>query len=86
MAMVAAAAERLDNISGRLALMEGRLNALENPVKYDHVADVPYWGRDVIERLTEQGKLVGDENGKLGISGDLLRTLVIADRILKGSD
>lgn len=49
--------------------------------KYQNVDEVPAWGKDTIEKLIKKEVLKGDENGNLNMSDDLLRTLVIHDRL-----
>lgn len=46
---------------------------------YDTVDELPF-GRDTIEKLIKKGLLAGEGDGKLGITYDLLRVLVINDR------
>lgn len=46
---------------------------------YDTVAEVPDWGKATVEKLIRKKYLQG-ENGGLGLTNDLLRTLVINDR------
>lgn len=48
---------------------------------YKTLDDVPAWGKSTIEKLINKKALRGDENGDLNISNDLLRTLVIHDRL-----
>lgn len=50
--------------------------------RYDYVDDnMPEWAKDTIKKLMEKGVLKGDEEGKLGLSYDLMRQLVINDRM-----
>ena len=49
--------------------------------KYQNIDEVPAWGKDTIEKLIKKEVLKGDENGNLNMSDDLLRTLVIHDRL-----
>lgn len=46
---------------------------------YNTVAEVPEWGRATIDKLIRKGYLQGENDG-LGLTNDLLRTLVINDR------
>ena len=52
-----------------------------NTNTYKTLEDVPTWGKPTIEKLINKNVLRGDENGNLNISNDLLRTLVIHDRL-----
>ena len=47
---------------------------------YDSIDSVPEWARPTISKLIERGFLKGDENGKLDLDKNMLRTLVILDR------
>lgn len=53
----------------------------KNTKTYKTLEDVPNWGKPTIEKLINKKALRGDENGDLNISNDLLRTLVIHDRL-----
>ena len=53
----------------------------ENEMIYKTLEDIPAWGKSTIEKLINKNALKGDENGNLNISNDLLRTLVIHDRL-----
>lgn len=48
--------------------------------KYHKVDDCPKWAKPTVAKLVERGDLKGDENGNLGLTTDLTRTLVIVDR------
>ena len=51
-----------------------------NAMVYDRVHDCPAWAQNTVQRLVNKGFLQGDENGKLGLTEDLMRVLVINDR------
>lgn len=53
--------------------------------RYQQLEDVPQWGRDTIRRLVEAGHLMGTGEG-LDLSADMVRTLVIVDRMISGGD
>ena len=46
---------------------------------YNSVSAVPAWAKPTVEKLTCKGWLLGDEHGKLDLTEELLRTLVIND-------
>jgi len=46
--------------------------------------DVPDWAQPSIQRMKDKGMLRGDATGCLNLSADLMRTLVVLDRILEG--
>lgn len=47
---------------------------------YNSVSECPAWARDTVQKLVNKGFLQGDEKGRLELSTDLLRLLVINDR------
>ncbi len=47
---------------------------------YHTVEEVPVWARDTVQMLCDRGALQGDEKGKLNLSEDMVRILVILDR------
>lgn len=53
----------------------------ENAKKvYNTVDAVPAWGKATVQKLVNKGFLQGDDKGKLALTTDLLRLLVINDR------
>ena len=64
--------------------MGTELEELRNTVKYkiyDYVDEnMPEWARPTIQKLVDKGFLKGDEEGKLGLTYDLMRMLIINDR------
>lgn len=55
-------------------------NAEKAKKVYDTVDAVPTWGKATVQKLVNKGFLQGDDKGKLALSTDLLRLLVINDR------
>ena len=55
----------------------------DDMVYYQTQADIPAWGSDTISKLVEAGALQGDGDGNLNVSQDMLRTLVVLDRLGK---
>ena len=53
----------------------------EDMIIYKTLKDIPDWGKSTVEKLVNKNVLKGDENGNLNITNDLLRTLVIHDRL-----
>lgn len=53
----------------------------KNSKIYKTLEDIPAWGKTTVEKLVNKKAIQGDENGNLNISNDLLRTLVIHDRL-----
>lgn len=50
-------------------------------ITYNTLAEVPAFGRATVTKLMEAGALKGDASGKLNLSHDMLRQLVINDRM-----
>ena len=46
------------------------------------VTDVPEWAQDAVQKLVDDGVLVGSGDGKLDLSLDMLRTLLVCQRII----
>ena len=55
-------------------------NAEKAKKVYNTVDAVPAWGKSTVQKLVNKGFLQGDDKGKLALSTDLLRLLVINDR------
>lgn len=71
-----------------------RLDELENPkqeereeieMRINTLEEVPSYAKETIEKLVSSGYLNGNGNG-LNLSEDMIRILVILDRILKGEN
>ena len=64
--------------------MGTELEDLRNTVKaiiYDYIDDnMPDWARPTIQKLVDKGFLKGDEEGKLGLTEDLIRMFIVNDR------
>ena len=46
------------------------------------VDDVPGWAREETQRLIDRGALKGDAHGKLDLSMDMLRTMIVCQRMV----
>lgn len=53
---------------------------------YSTINDVPEWGRKQVSYFVEKGYIAGETNGKLNISYELLRNIVIMYRILEDKE
>jgi hypothetical protein len=58
-----------------------REEALDMP-RYDSVAEMPQWARVGVQRLIDRGVLSGVGNGKLDLSLDMIRTMIVCQRML----
>jgi hypothetical protein len=47
------------------------------------VTDAPEWALDSLQSLADKGALMGDEHGNLGLSMDMVRTLVVCQRMME---
>ena len=47
------------------------------------VTDVPEWAQDAVQKLVDDGVLVGSGDGKLDLSLDMLRTLLVCQRMIE---
>lgn len=54
-----------------------------NP-RYATIDDVPTWARDDVQRMIDSGVLVGDGGGKINLSRDMLRTMIVCQRMMDG--
>ena len=48
------------------------------------VMDVPAWAREETQRLVDRGVLAGTTGGKLDLSLDMLRTMIVCQRMMDG--
>ena len=52
----------------------------DDMVRYDSIDDVPGWAQDTVRALMDAGALQGDDQGRLGLSLDMIRGMVIGKR------
>lgn len=50
--------------------------------RYDSVAEMPQWARADAQRLIDRGVLQGNTDGKLDVSEDMIRTMIVCQRML----
>lgn len=50
--------------------------------RYDSVAEMPQWARADAQRLIDCGALQGNTGGKLDVSEDMLRTMIVCQRMV----
>lgn len=50
--------------------------------RYDSVAEMPQWARAGVQRLIDRGALQGNTDGKLDVSEDMLRTMIVCQRMV----
>lgn len=67
--------EELRKLQERVAELEKRCAV------YDYMDDnMPQWAKPTIQKLMDKDALVGDEKGRLGLTMNTIRTLVVLDR------
>ena len=49
-------------------------------VRYDSIDDVPGWAQDTVRALMDAGALQGDDQGRLDLSLDMIRGMVIGTK------
>ena len=54
----------------------------DDMVRYNKIEDVPAWARSDAQRLIDRGALRGNERGELDLSPDMLRTLIVCQRMV----
>ena len=52
----------------------------DNMVRYNKIEDVPDWAQDTVRALMDAGALQGDDQGRLDLSMDMIRGMVIGKR------
>ena len=52
--------------------------------RYATIDDVPGWAREETQRLIDRGVLAGTTGGKLDLSLDMLRTMIVCQRMMDG--
>lgn len=54
----------------------------EDMTRYNTIDEVPSWAQEETRRLIDRGALQGDENGNLNITMDMLRTMIVCQRMV----
>lgn len=54
----------------------------KNMTRYNHIAELPAWAQAEAQRLVDCGALKGDADGRLDLSLDMLRTLLVCQRLI----
>ena len=71
----------LDMIRG---MVIGKRYADARSPRYATIDDVPAWAREETQRLVDRGVLAGTTGGKLDLSLDMLRTMIVCQRMMNG--
>lgn len=73
--------KEIDYLKNAADKLGDRITRLENPMVYDYVDDnMPQWAKETVSKLISKKIIIGDDQGKLGLTYDTLRLLVILDR------
>ena len=62
------------------AMAAKNIDEEDNMVRYDSIDDVPGWAQDTVRALMDAGALQGDDQGRLDLSLDMIRGMVIGKR------
>lgn len=62
-------------------LFKDLLKGDDNMIRYEKINDIPDWGKNTINKLITKNALSGDGKGNINLSEDMLRILVINDRL-----
>lgn len=52
--------------------------------RYNTVEELPEWAQEETQKLIDRGALKGDENGNLDVTMDMLRTMIVCQRMVDG--
>ena len=52
--------------------------------RYNTVAELPSWAQKETQKLIDRGALLGDERGNLDVTMDMLRTMIVCQRMVDG--
>ena len=52
--------------------------------RYNTVAELPAWAQEETQKLIDRGALQGDEHGNLDVTMDMLRTMIVCQRMVDG--
>lgn len=64
----------------------GKRYADAHSPRYATIDDVPDWAREETQRLIDRGALKGDAHGKLNVSMDMLRTMIVCQRMMDAKE
>lgn len=56
----------------------------EMATRYNSVNELPEWAQEETQRLVDRGALLGDEHGNLDVTMDMLRTMIVCQRMVDG--
>ena len=50
--------------------------------RYNTVEELPTWAQEETQKLIDRGALLGDEHGNLDVTMDMLRTMIVCQRMV----
>ena len=53
--------------------------------RYNTVAELPAWAKEETQKLIDRGALLGDAHGNLDVTMDMLRTMIVCQRMVDGN-
>lgn len=62
--------------------MAGTQKEETDMTRYNTVAEMPAWAQEEAQRLVDRGALKGDADGRLDLSLDMLRTMLVCQRMI----
>lgn len=68
------------DVAATIAAKNTDTNEEDDMVRYDSIDDVPGWAQDTVRALMDAGALQGDDQGRLDLSLDMIRGMVIGKR------
>ena len=70
-----------EELKSMMSKLSDKIDKIGNPIIYNYVdKNMPEYARPTIQKLINKGYLKGDSSGKLNLTDDMLRILVILDR------
>lgn len=70
-----------DELKAEIAEIKNAVDKLSGKMIYNYMdVNMPEWARETVQKMMDKGFLKGDENGKLGLTDELLRVFVTNDR------
>lgn len=70
-----------EELKALLSGLSNRISKIENKMIYNYIdKNMPDWARPTIQKLVDKKILVGDENGDLGLTDEMIKIFVINDR------
>ena len=73
--------DEIRELTETVKLLATELHDIKHPMVYNYIDEnMPEWARPTIQKLVDDGVLVGNEKGELGLTDEMLRMIVILSR------